>query len=499
MNSRGSGVLLHVSSLPSAYGIGDLGPEARRFVDFLAEAKQKFWQILPLNPTDTGSGNSPYRSSCAFAGNTLLISPERLRDEGWIERSDIEPPPDLPANKVDYDAVTGYKKRLFDKAFERFKRKQRGLADYREFCAEHAWWLDDFALYVALRERFEGGACSDWPVQVRDRHEDALRQMKDTCSERIEREKFLQYLFFRQWASLKEYCSQRNVRIMGDMAIYVAYESSDLWTHPEMFKLDGERRPTFVAGVPPDYFSKTGQLWGDPVYAWDVMKQGGYSWWVRRIEHSLKLHDMVRIDHFRGFSAYWEVPAGEKTAMNGKWVAGPGDDFFHALLKKSPHLPLIAEDLGVITPDVRELMRRFGLPGMKVLLFAFNDDLAKNPYVPHNHVKHCVVYTGTHDNNTARGWFENEADPGIKDRLFTYLGRELAAEEVPWEMLRLAMMSVADMAIVPVQDILGLGSQARMNRPSVALGNWEWRLGSTHSLEAIKGSLREMTEIYGRA
>jgi 4-alpha-glucanotransferase len=323
--------------------------------------------------------------------------------------------------------------------------------------------------------------------------------MREECERDLEKEKVLQYLFFKQWDALKQHCNQKGIRLLGDLAIYVSLDSADVWAHPGIFKLDEEKKPSFVAGVPPDYFSKTGQLWGNPVYRWDVLKQTGFEWWVRRMTHHLRLFDAVRIDHFRGLVAYWEVPAGEKTAIPGKWVEAPADDFFQTLLSRCSPLPILAEDLGLITPDVKEVLDRFGFPGMKVLLFAFSEDHPMHPYLPHTYEKNCLVYTGTHDNNTLRGWFEKEASPEDRRRLFRYLGREVPSGEVPWELIRLGMMSVADLMILPMQDLLGLGQDARMNRPSIAEGNWEWRLLAEQLHSTAAQRLREMTEIYGRA
>ncbi|MBN1141771.1 MAG: 4-alpha-glucanotransferase, partial [Deltaproteobacteria bacterium] len=318
-------------------------------------------------------------------------------------------------------------------------------------------------------------------------------------AESIERERFLQYLFRGQWRELREHCHEKGIHIIGDMPIYVAHDSCDIWTHRELFKLDAEGRPLFVAGVPPDYFSATGQLWGDPVYDWEACREGGYEWWLSRLERTLAVVDTVRIDHFRGLAAYWEIPAGEKTAVNGRWAPGPGNDFFEALRERFAELPLIAEDLGIITPDVSELMDRYGLPGMKVLLFAFDESLPRNPYIPHNHVKNCLVYTGTHDNNTVRGWFEKEASEADKERLFDYLGRRIGGDELPWELARLALLSVADVAILPLQDLLALGEEGRMNRPSIALGNWEWRLEKNRITPECAARLRRLTELSGRS
>jgi 4-alpha-glucanotransferase len=498
MRRRGSGILFHITSLPSKFGIGDMGPEAYRFVDLLAEARQGFWQILPLNPTDLFHGNSPYHSSSAFACNPLLISPELLVQSGYLAPGDLKSTPQFPGERVDYQSVTAYKEKLFAKAYERFKKKKEMHA-FEQFCSESSDWLDDFVLFMALRSHFGQNAWSQWPQDIRDRRPEDILWAKEELGDRIKREMFLQYVFHQQWTSLKDYCSKKGIQIFGDMPIYVNYDSTDVWAHPDLFKLDNEKRPQAIAGVPPDYFSETGQLWGDPVYRWDVIKERGYDWWLERIRRNLTLYDLLRIDHFRGLVAYWEVPGGETTAINGKWIEAPAEEFFHAILKKFAYAPLVAEDLGIITPDVREIMHRFGFPGMKVLLFAFGDDPAKNPYAPHNVVPNSVMYTGTHDNNTARGWFEKEATPETKKMFFRYLGREITADEVHWELVRLAMMSVANTVIVPVQDLLGLGEEARMNTPSTTEDNWRWRLLPQQLDASVTSRLLEMTEIYGRA
>ncbi|RMG55401.1 MAG: 4-alpha-glucanotransferase [Acidobacteria bacterium] len=500
MRRRASGILLHITSLPSDYGIGDLGPDAYRFVEFLAQAKQSFWQVLPLNPTNPAMGNSPYNGLSAFAGNWLLISPERMVRDGWLAQTDLDLPSAVSEERVRYDEVIAWKGRLFDRAYERFKRDRLGRAhDYETFRAENAHWLEDYALFMALRARFAGSPWSEWPRELRDRQPEALHAARRELAESIEREIFLQYLFFQQWRELAAYGRERGIQMIGDMPFYVNYDSADVWAHPEIFKLDEEKKPLVVSGVPPDYFSATGQLWGNPIYRWDVLKETGYRWWMERMAHTLKLFDVVRIDHFRGFAAYWEVPADASTALNGRWVEGPGDDFFAALLRRFPYLPIIAEDLGLITPDVRELMHRFDLPGMRLLLFAFGEERPEHPYLPHNYVRHCVVYTGTHDNNTVRGWFETEATPEDRRRLFRYLGREVSADDVHWAFVRLAMMSVANLVIIPLQDVLGLGAEARMNRPATTEGNWRWRLRREQLAPSVAQMLREMTEIYGRA
>jgi len=497
MSKRGSGILLHITSLPAPYGIGDLGPEAYRFADTLAATKQHFWQILPLHPTDLVYGNSPYHSVSAFANNLLLISPELMVQDGLLSKKELEAASDVPKDHVDYPRVTLHKKKLIRAAYENAKKKKDET--YEKISVEHAHWLDDFSLFMALKDHFQGKVWSAWPREVRDRHPETLQALRKQLNEKVEMEKFFQYIFLKQWFALKDYCDERNIHIFGDMPIYVEYNSADLWVHPEMFKLDGEKTPSYVAGVPPDYFSETGQLWGNPIYRWDVLKEQKYHWWIQRIKHNLKLFDIVRIDHFRGLVAYWEIPAGEKNAIKGTWVKAPAEDFFSVLLDQCPDASIIAEDLGIITPDVNELMDRCSLPGMKILLFAFNDDPATNPYVPHNHVENCVLYTGTHDNNTARGWFENEATPDVKKKLNQYLGREVSPENIHGELIRLAMMSVARMAIIPMQDILGLGAKARMNQPSTIEGNWKWRLLPDQFTQQLQDTVRDMTEMYGRA
>ena len=495
---RGSGILCHLTSLPSRFGIGDMGPWAYRFADFLAETKQRYWQCLPLNPTDLEYFNSPYHSNSAFACNPLLLSPEFLFQHGFLGQHNPEPLPQLNETLVDYPVVVQFKNGLFEKAYHQFKEYPRP-DDFTLFCEEQNWWLDDFALFMALKSHYGGKPWSSWPQELRDRDWQTLQSAKAELQEEHEKQEFLQYLFFKQWFTLKTYCNQRGIKIIGDMPIYVVHDSAEVWVHPRLFILDHEKMPSVVAGVPPDYFSETGQLWGNPVYRWDAFMQTGYDWWIRRVGHNLSFFDLVRVDHFRGFIAFWEIPAREKTAVHGRWVTAPGKEFFQFLSKEFPRLPIIAEDLGIITQDVWEVMNHFGFPGMKVLLFAFGEGLPTNPYAPHNHVKNCVVYSGTHDNNTVKGWFENEASREDKRRLSQYLGKEVSAANVHLELIRLAMMSVANAAILPMQDILGLGGEARMNKPAKKPGNWRWRLKQDQLTDSIKMQIREMTEIYGRA
>jgi 4-alpha-glucanotransferase len=499
MKERESGILLHITSLPSPYGIGDFGPEAYKFVNFLTETNQSLWQILPLNPTDPALGNSPYSSYSAFAGNPILISPDLLVEEGLLLKSEVEDHPSFPREKVDYEAVTEYKRKILHLTYEKSENRIGKEEEFEDFCTENSFWLEDYTLFVALKEQFKGIMWGQWPEDLRDRREDAIKEWKTRLADKIQREKFFQYLFFKQWFSLKNYCRSKNVRIIGDLPIYVSYDSADVWANPQLFKLDEEKKPAFVAGVPPDYFSETGQLWGNPVYRWDVLRETRYAWWIKRIEHNLKLFDQIRLDHFRGFVAYWEVPASEKTAVKGQWVEVSVKDFFSTLSRRFVNLPIIAEDLGVITPEVIEVMELFGFPGMKVLVFAFGEDLPTSVHAPHNYVKNCVVYTGTHDNNTAKGWFQNESTQEDRERFCKYIGREVPEEEVHWEFVRLALMSVAKIAIIPLQDILGLGEEARMNLPATSRGNWMWRFLPEQLTPAIKRKLLEMTRIYGRA
>jgi 4-alpha-glucanotransferase len=496
---RCSGILLHITSLPSRHAIGDLGSGAYAFADFLARAKQSLWQVLPLNPTEGVHGNSPYSSISAFAGNVLLVSPEILVDDGLLRPEEVPPPARRAQGRVDYRAAALEKRQLLDKAYERFRSTGWRRSEYERFCALNALWLDDYALFLVLKKLFGGAVWSSWPLEFRDRDETSLGDAMSLYAADIERTRFFQFLFFRQWASLKEYCGGKGVRLIGDIPIYVGYDSADVWTRSRLFKLGPDGNPAFIAGVPPDYFSETGQLWGNPVYDWDALKASGYRWWIDRFAHNLGLFDFVRVDHFRGFVGYWEVSAGEKTAVRGRWVKAPADDFFGTLRARFPAFPLIAEDLGIITPDVKEVMARLGIPGMRVLLFAFGEDNPAHPYLPRNYVENCVAYTGTHDNNTARGWFEKEALPEERARLSRYLGRKIAAETVHLDLVRLVMESAAGAAVIPMQDLLGLGEEARMNRPAVPHGNWEWRLLRSQIAPPVADALAGMTEGCGRA
>lgn len=494
---RSSGILLHPTSLPGRFGIGDLGLEAYRFIDFLAESAQRLWQILPLGPT--GYGNSPYASYSAMAGNPLLISPEKLRDDGFLSDEDFEGLPEFPVEKVDFDRVIPVKMPLLRKACENFQAKATALqqTEFAGFCSSKAYWLDDYALFMALREAREGKSWHTWEPEIAKRQPDALDRWRQQLATEILYHKYLQFEFFRQWSELKRYANMRGIEIIGDIPIYVAQDSAEVWSHPELFCLDEETgEPELMAGVPPDYFSETGQLWGNPVYDWERLQQDNFKWWVQRFEMLLDYVDIIRIDHFRGFEAYWAVKQGETTAINGEWVKAPGEEFFEVLKEKLGSLPIMAEDLGIITPEVEELRDRFEFPGMKILQFAFGGG-PDNPYLPFCYKRNSVVYTGTHDNNTTRGWFEG-ISPQEKEHVLRYLGAT-SSDGINWDLIRLALGSVANQAIIPMQDILSLGGQAQMNFPSTAEGNWEWRYQPDALTEEVRDRLKTLTHTYGRA
>lgn len=496
---RESGILLHITSLPSAFGIGDLGPGAYRFVDFLARGEQAYWQILPLNPTLPEYDHSPYHGTSAFAGNTLLISPDLMVSGDFLDPWDLEGVPPFPGNQVDYEGVIPYKHVLFDLAFDRFRIQEAGNQEYRTFCRENAWWLDDYALYTSLSRYYGGVPWNEWPEGIRSRRPKALDAAQHTLINACMREKFLQYLFFLQWEGLRTYCHKRGIRIIGDMPLYVTYDSADVWVHPELFALDARQAPEGQAGVPPDYFNVNGQLWGNPLYRWEAHRAEGYQWWMERFAQSIRMYDLVRIDHFRGLVAFWEVGPGELTASNGRWVQGPGSGFIEKIFEKFPGISLIAEDLGVITPDVTALMNEYRIPGMRVLLFGFLTDDRANPNHPDNITGNCVVYTGTHDNNTARGWFSNEASDEEIRRLFSYCRRAVREEEVAGIFMEMALRSPATRAILPLQEVCGSGSEARMNRPGTTGGNWRWRAGQEELDETYRARLKELTIKYHRS
>jgi 4-alpha-glucanotransferase len=510
MLPRTSGILLHPTSLPGPYGIGDLGRDAYRFADFLKETGQSLWQVLPLGPT--GYGNSPYMCFSAFGGNPLLISLEKLAEEGWLEPGDIGDPPAFDKERVDYSSVHDYKNRLLRKAFERFAARAEGAfpGGFYRFCQEHAFWLDDYALFTALKDVHDLRTWSEWEPGAARCDPDALVRWHNELASPIQYRKFLQYIFFKQWHELRRYCHQNGIRLIGDTPIYVAYDSAEVWANRGLFHLDEQGKPIAVAGVPPDYFSATGQRWGNPLYRWEAMAEQGYRWWVDRFRVNFSLVDIVRLDHFRGFEAYWEVPAAETTSANGAWVKGPGAEFFHkvghVLEQHGIAFDVIAEDLGVITPEVDDMRDELGYPGMRILQMAFGDDPKAPEYRPHNHVHHCVVYTATHDHNTTKGWFT--AEPGTQttqtpeevaqERIYAldYLGT--SGENIHWDMIRMALGSVAEKAIFPLQDVLGLGTGSRMNLPGTTGGNWQWRFTWDMVDRRTTDQLRRLTMTFER-
>lgn len=492
---RASGVLAHPTSLPGRYGIGDLGPAAHAFLDFLAAARQQLWQVMPLTPT--GYGDSPYQSPSAFAGNPLLIDLEPLAAAGWLSADELAPLAALPREQVDFPRLIPLKQAALRRAFERFQAQadDASRARFAAFCQQEAAWLDDYTLFAALREA-TGVGWFAWDPPLRDRALEALRRARETLRDAIGYHAFGQWLFFEQWDALRAAAHERGLRVFGDLPIFVAYDSADVWAHRELFKLDAQGRPTVVAGVPPDFFSATGQLWGNPLYRWDALAATGYRWWVERFRQTLRLVDIVRVDHFRGFEAAWEVPAGAETAVDGQWVPGPGAALFRAVgAALGEPAPIVAEDLGLITPEVRALLAELGYPGMKVLQFAF-DSGPSNLYLPHNYDDpNYVVYTGTHDNDTTRGWYDSLGE-GTRDFVRRYLGTSGA--DIAWDLVRLALASIADTAIVPLQDLLDLGSEARMNRPGAPEGNWRWRVLAEQLTPAVAARLAELTWLYGR-
>ena len=490
---RSSGILLHPTSLPGPYGIGDLGPAAYAWVDQLVRAGQTWWQVLPLSPPDFA--NSPYQSASTFAGNTNLISPDLLVQDGLLKKNDLSHA-DFPADRVEDKAVTEFKHGLLRRAWDVFRSGAVPalLTEFAEFGAREAAWLPDFALFMALKNAFKGGSWHQWPADLVERMPTAMVQARRELAGEIDFQQFSQFLFFRQWFALKQYAKQNQVRLIGDLPIYVAADSADVWANPKFFLLDAHRRPTFVGGVPPDYFAKTGQLWGSPLYDWEALHAAGYSWWIARLRHVLQQVDLVRLDHFRGFEAFWQIPADHPTAEHGSWVKGPGADLLRALRDAIGELPLIAEDLGVITPGVDALRHKFELPGMKVLQFAFGG-AQEDRFLPHNYEQNTVVYTGTHDNDTAVGWFATLT--AVEQKFLNgYLpGAELDPAAA---LVRIAWASVGDLAIAPLQDVLGLGPEARMNMPGTAVGNWRWRLRAELLTDDVIAGLRELTKVYQR-
>ena len=491
---RASGILLHPTSLASRGGVGDFGPSAYAFADFLAAARQGLWQVLPLGPL--GYGSSPYSSTSAFAGNPLLISLERLADRGWIDRTQVDALA-VEVESVDYTAVFHQKLPLLFEAAHKFLRSAapNARSRYESFCRQNQWWLDDFVLFDGLRARFKLERWNRWPRNLAHRDPVAIERARAEMLDDLDVRRAVQFFFFEQWQALRAYCAQHSIRVVGDIAIFVNFDSADVWTHPDLFRLNSDLDPEVVAGVPPDFFSKDGQRWGNPLYRWDVMKAQGYSWWIDRMRWVTHNFDYIRLDHFRGFSQFWEIPASEPTAIHGRWVDGPKDDLFLKLREALGGLPFFAEDLGYITPDVNALRERLKIPGMAVLQFGFGD-VGAHAHLPHTFTTDKVVYTGTHDNDTLLGWWESGATEYERQQVEAYLGR--CEDGVNWAMIRAASDSVASLCVVPLQDALGLGSDARMNVPSRSRGNWRWRCGAELLRPELAKKLAELAAISDR-
>ena len=496
--SRSSGILLHPTALPGPYGIGTLGRNAYAFMDWLELAGQRYWQICPLGPT--GYGDSPYQSFGAFAGNPNLIDLDNLVELGLLAKEDILPFHKLPEGNVDFGRLIPLKTAVLNSAWQNFTNNEDEVLarDFSQFRESAADWLDDFTLFVAIKEAHAGQSWDKWPDPLRLRRSPALESAGQKWAEDINRHAFIQFLFHRQWSALKTYANEHGIRIIGDIPIFVAFDSADCWAMPELFRLDENRRPTHVAGVPPDYFSATGQLWGNPLYDWTAMEKNGFAWWLSLLGHNLNRFDALRIDHFRGFAACWSVPFGEETAVNGEWIPTPGMALFHRIRDVFNDPPIIAEDLGVITDDVKAIMNEFGFPGMKILQFAF-DTSDGNGYLPHNFPRNCLVYTGTHDNNTSAGWFNAAADH-VKEYVCAYLNlpKEASGADVARALIRAAIASVSDLAVLPWQDVLGLGNEARFNTPGIPGGNWTWRTEEQVFTEELAGELKKICRVYGR-
>lgn len=498
---RSSGILAHPSSFPSRHGIGDFGNTAYEFLDFLRDSKQGLWQILPLSPT--GYADSPYQSFSAFAGNPMLISLDSLKDKGLLNDADVKPISEFSDDLVNYGPVITYKTERLQRAYRNFGTEHNERGNFDEFCQREADWLDDYALFMALKIENEWKAWVDWEAGLVHRQPAALNAARERLADAVGYQKFLQWAFYDQWWKLRWAAGERQIKIMGDLPLFIAHDSADAWANPDQFFLDEHGNPTVVAGVPPDYFSATGQRWGNPLYRWEKMETEGFAWWMKRLRGLLKLVDIIRIDHFRGLESYWEIPADEPTAINGKWIKAPGDAFFRKIQDELGHLPLIAEDLGLITQAVTDLRERFAIPGMKVLQFAFGEK-TDHAFLPHNYETNTVVYTGTHDNETIAGWYHNrgKSEDENQRREFqfaTQYANVQNPQEAHWDFIRLAWASVANTALIPIQDVLGVGDVGRMNMPGREGGNWQWRYRREHLTPEHANRLRHLTELYGRA
>ncbi len=495
-HKRAAGILLHPTSLPGKYGIGDLGNNAYKFIDFMEKAGQKLWQVFPLGPT--GFGDSPYQSFSAFAGNPLLISPDLLKEKGFLSDEDLVRIPEFEPHNIEYGKLIDYKTGLLKKAFENYRKIGfSNREEYEKFCNENSFWLDDYALFMASKEYHGGVLWTEWDKSIAFRDADKLDEWREKLSELIDYQKFIQFLFFEEWSALRQYANQKGITIIGDMPIFIAYDSSDVWANKELFTVDEEGKLETVAGVPPDYFSPTGQLWGNPLYRWDEMRKDNFSWWKKRFGKLFELVDIVRIDHFRGFEAFWEIPGGAPNAIKGKWIKAPGDELFTEIKKTFGELPILAEDLGVITDEVRALRDKFGFPGMKILQFAFGKDGDKN-FLPHNYTKNCVVYTGSHDNDTTKGFFEKAMNEDIELFEWTQDYINYFGAEIVFPLIKEAYKSVANYAIIPMQDILNLGSHARMNFPGKLGGNWSWRFSWDQISNDLPSKYYYLSKLYER-
>lgn len=494
---RSAGILLHPTSLPSKFGIGDLGKDAYRFIDFLSETKQKLWQILPLGPTSFG--DSPYQCLSAFAGNPLLISFEKLVEDGICSEKVLQDVPEFPEDKVVYGDVIEYKYEVLDLIYEEFKTSGNNLVHklYQDFCEKEKDWLDDYSLFIALKDYHDGKPWNEWEKEISQRNTSAVKHYKKLLKDEIEYHKFVQFLFFKQWLELKSYANSKGIKIIGDLPIFVAFDSADVWVNRHLFEVSADGKPLFIAGVPPDYFSPTGQRWGNPHYKWDVMEKDDYLWWRKRISSLLKMTDIIRIDHFRGFYNYWKIPGEAPTAEKGEWVLGPGEKFFSTLEKYFGKLPIIAEDLGILVPEVYQLRDKFGFPGMKILQFAFGTNGEKK-FLPHNYVRNCVVYTGSHDNDTTLGWWNSIQNDGTDTKEFFLQYSGSNGNDICKDMIRLAYSSIADIVIIPLQDFLRLGSDARMNFPGKPDGNWAWRFKWNQITNELIEEIKTFVKIFER-
>jgi len=501
---RSSGIILHPTSLPGPYGIGELGPEAHGFADFLRDAGQKIWQVLPLGPT--GYGDSPYQCFSAFAGNPLLLSLDKLVERGYLKQKDVEDRPLFPTDHADFNRVIEWKLPLLSKAYEAFAAADTDRQVYEAYYRKHAWWLDDFALFMALKRAHNNVMWTQWEPKYAQREPTAMEQAGRDLRQDIEWQKFIQFEFDRQWSELKEHCGRNGIRVMGDVPIYVALDSSDVWSHPELFDLLPDGKPRVIAGVPPDYFSATGQCWGNPIYRWERHAEQGYAWWIARFRRSLEMLDLIRLDHFRGFEAYYEIPGDATTAEIGNWIKGPGAALFEALQDALGRLPIVAENLGVITPEVEDLRDRFGFPGMAILQFAFGNDPQAPAFKPHNYVHHLAAYTGTHDNDTVMGWWQSSgagdstrtAEDVSKEMDFARRYLNTDGTEINWVMIRTVIASVADTVLYPLQDVIGVGSEGRMNLPGMPSGNWRWRFHANDLTPDMGSRLKMLAETYER-